>query len=33
MINRLTIYVSLAVLLFSFNIQAQKNNEPSRNIS
>ena len=33
MIKRSTIYVALAFLLFSFNIQAQRNNEPTRNIS
>ncbi len=33
MIKQSTIYSALAFLLFSFNIQAQRNNETSRNIS
>ena len=33
MIKQSTIYLALAFLLFSFNIQAQRNNETSRNIS
>jgi len=33
MIKRSTIYVALAFLLFSFDIQAQGNNEPCRSIS
>jgi len=33
MIKQSTIYVALAFLLFSFNIQAERNNEPTKNIS